>query len=231
MAKSSVLLPFLPHTRPMGRGAFTSLLKAYGKVIVKPTRGWGGDGVISITSRGGNTYEIQDENRKTTRIGLQSAYSFLQGKTKGSKHYIVQQKIPLAKIKERPFDVRVMIQRKNTSGWTVTGALAKVAGAGYFITNVARSKGRVVPLSAAIQQSNIQGASPARIEQQIDQIALTAAKQLQRYYRIHTVGLDVGIDTMGKVWIIEANFTPSIALFYKLKDKSMHRRILSYARK
>jgi hypothetical protein len=157
-------------------------------------------------------------------------YTFIRKKTKGRQH-IVQRKITLAKVNGRPFDVRVMIQKKKKSDWSVTGKLAKIAGPGYIITNVARSKGRVVPLSTAIHQSNIHGASSGRIERRIHQIALKSVHRLQKYYRIQTVGLDIGIDTKGKVWIIEANFTPNIFLFKRLKDKSMYRRILSYYKK
>jgi len=42
------------------------------------------------------------------------------------------------------------------------------------------------------------------------------------------LGLDIGIDTSGKPWIIEANFTPAKSLFLKLKEKSMYHRIMSY---
>ncbi|MDR7314316.1 YheC/YheD family protein [Brevibacillus nitrificans] len=41
-------------------------------------------------------------------------------------------------------------------------------------------------------------------------------------------GFDMGIDSNGKVWIIEANLRPDITLFLKLKDKGMYLTIVSY---
>jgi glutathione synthase/RimK-type ligase-like ATP-grasp enzyme len=227
LAKSSELVPSLPKTRSLSKNNFLSLIEKYGEVIVKPSGGWGGVGVISVSSKDHKIYEIHYEKNRETIIGHQSTYSFIAGKTKGTSH-IVQRKIPLAKVKGRPFDVRVMVQKKKSSSWVVTGKLAKVAGSGYIITNIARSKGKVVPLTTAIRESNIHGISASQVQSCIDRIALKAAKQLQKYYRINTVGLDIGIDSKGKVWIIEPNFKPDKSLFLKLKDKSMYRRIFSY---
>jgi hypothetical protein len=118
---------------------------------------------------------------------------------------------------------------RGNTGWTVTGKLAKVAGSGYIITNVARSKGRVVPVGAAIRSSNIHGKSTKEIMRDIDGVALRAVRRLHQHYRsIHTIGLDIGLDSGGNVWIIEGNFTPALSLFLKLKDKSAYRRIVSY---
>lgn len=227
MAKSCELVSALPKTRALTQNHFRSLLEQHGKVIVKPSGGWGGSGVISVKAKNHNKFKIQYGKNKIKKFGYHSTYSFIHSKTKGTS-YIVQRKISLAKIKGRPFDIRVMIQKKNHSGWVVTGTLAKVAGSGYIITNIKRSKGRVLNTSIAIHNSNIKGISTSRVQSRIDRIALKSAKQLQKYYRINTIGLDIGIDAKGKVWIIEPNFKPDKSLFLKLRDKSMYKRILSY---
>lgn len=217
----------MPETLSMTKSNFRSLLAAYGKVIAKPSRGSGGVGVISIASKGRRTYKVHYGTRKKTINGLSPAYAHIKRKAKGAS-YIVQRKIALARVNGRPFDARVMLQRRKRTGWKVTGKLAKLAGAGYIITNIARSKGKVVPLSTAIRKSNIRGSSVGRIHRRMNRIARKAAKQLRRYYRIRMLGLDAGVDRKGKVWIIEANFTPAKSLFLKLKDKSMYRRIVGF---
>lgn len=230
LAKSPDLISALPKTRSMTKRHFRSLLKRYDKVIAKPSRGSGGVGVISVSSKGRRTYRVHYGTTKKTISGLSPAYSYIRRKTKRTS-YIVQRKIALARVNGRPFDARVMVQRKKGSGWVLTGRLAKIAGAGYIITNIARSRGKVVPLSTAIRKSDIRGASVSRIQGRMDRIALRTAEQLRKYYRIRTVGLDAGIDRNGKVWIIEANFTPSKSLFLKLKDKSMYKRIVGIHKK
>ncbi|MDI4649689.1 hypothetical protein KB449_32475 [Cohnella sp. F6_2S_P_1] len=58
-----------------------------------------------------------------------------EGKGRG---YIVQRRLQLARIQRKPFDIRVMVQRKkgHSSNWNTTGSYAKVAARGYLVTNV-----------------------------------------------------------------------------------------------
>lgn len=218
----------LPKTRSMTKSHFRKLICRYRKVIAKPSAGSGGVGVISVVSKGRRAYKLHHGTKKKTITGFKAAYKYIKRKTKGAS-YIVQRKIRLAKVNGRPFDARVMLQRKRgSSNWVLTGKLAKIAGAGYIITNTARSKGKVVPLSEAIGKSDVRGKSAGEIQSRIDDIGLKAVRQLHRYYRIRTVGLDVGINPNGKVWIIEANFKPAKSLFLKLRDRSMYRRIVRY---
>lgn len=230
LAASPTLAGALPATQPLGKSAFQSLLEQYGAVIVKPSWSWGGDGVMKVSSHENGTCTVQSGKKKTTKSGWAAAYALVRSKA-GRKSHIVQQCIPLAAINGRPFDLRVMVQRRRGGAkWKVTGKLAKVAGSGYIITNVARSRGKVTTVTSAIRRSNIQGASADSILQNINGIALHATRRFHRHYRwIRTVGLDIGLDAAGRVWIIEGNFMPSLPLFRKLRDKRYYRRILAYA--
>lgn len=226
MMTSKGLVSSLPHTERMNKESFLSFLKRYGHIVVKPSNGSGGAGVIQITSKGNGHYHVQYGTHQKTIRGTLPTYAFIQGKAKGV--YLVQQGINLATINGRRFDLRVMVQKNKKSQWEVTGILAKIAGSGYFITNIVRSKGRAIPLEAAIVKSNVQGASLQKINKRIHKLAIGAVKVLQHHYPIHTVGIDMGVDTSGKVWIIEANFVPDKTYFLRLKDKTMYRRIMSY---
>jgi len=229
MARSSKLAAHLPDTRRRTRENFYALLETYGAVIVKPVGGWGGKGVISVVSKGGNEYVYQKGKKKIVIRGRDAVYERVREKTKGAKT-LVQRKISLATVDGKPFDLRVMVQRKKDSPWRVTGKLAKVAGSGYIVTNIRRSGGKVLPFDEAVRRSKIRHVSLRKLERRVDDVALTAAKQLGRSYRIDVCGLDIGLDARGKVWIIEPNFTPDPGLFKKLKDRSMYRRILSYGK-
>jgi hypothetical protein len=227
--KSSTFVPHLPETKRFTREAFRSLLGRYGHVIVKPVGGWGGDGVISVSTGADGRTEARFGKARKTFDDANGAYAYAHGILQGRKS-IVQQRISLATVNGKPFDLRVMVQRKRRGAWVVTGKLAKVAGAGYLITNVRRSGGKVVTFAEAFRQSNIVGASAAETERRIDALALAAAEHLQHYYPIRVCGLDVGLDDRGGIWIIEANFTPYLGLFRKLKDRSIYRRMMEYDR-
>lgn len=220
----------LPATRIFRESAFRAMLDRYGSVIVKPATGWGGAGVMRITAGKDGGCTIRYGAKATTARNPREAYAIVRRKA-GRRTCLVQQTVKLATVGGRPFDVRVMVQRTGRSHWTATAKLAKVAGPGHIITNVARSGGRVLPVKTAIRRS-LGNSEAGPISRRLDQVALTAVRRLHRYYpAINTVGMDLGVDRRGKVWIIEANFNPAKSLFRRLKDKSAYRKVMHYYRR
>jgi len=229
LMESAALRGHLPATKSWSKEKLFQMLDQYGSVMVKPSYGWGGQGVMKIARSTGGKFNIHYNNRVKTGKSRGEVYKYVN-KKRGGSSAIIQQYIPLARMAGRPFDLRVMVQRRSTksSKWEVTGKLAKVAGKGYIITNVRRSNGKVVSASKAIRSSDITGASTSRILEEVDRISRISAKRLGKYYTtIHTVGMDIGLDKNGKVWIIEGNFTPNLFLFKKL-DKDVFRKIVNY---
>jgi uncharacterized circularly permuted ATP-grasp superfamily protein len=222
----------VPKSKPFSKSSLESMLAKYGRVIVKPLHGWGGKGVMRVRGASGGGVEIRYKRSKKTYSSLSKAIRYIRGKAKG-KALLVQRYIRLAQVKGRPFDLRVMVQRRKTSSskWKVTGRLAKVAGKGYLITNVQRSHGKVMGAESALRASDVKGNSASRrgrILKEVDRVSLVGAKALSRKYRfIHTVGMDIGIDRDGKAWMIEPNFTPSLSLFKKLSKKA-YRTIVTF---
>ncbi|WP_309121808.1 YheC/YheD family protein [Paenibacillus sp.] len=228
----SSLRSHIPKSKPYSKVNLKRLLARYGRVIVKPVHGSGGKGVMRVRGSSSGRIEIRYKRKKKTYSSRSAANRYIRRKSKG-KGLLVQRYIRLARVQGRPFDLRVMVQRKKTSSsrWKITGRLAKVAGKGYIITNVRRSHGKVTKVTSALRRSNLKGNTAARrrrILKEVDRISLVSAKVLSRHYRyIHTVGMDIGIDRDGKVWLIEANFTPSLSLFRKLSEKA-YRKIVNY---
>lgn len=224
---SPALISALPKTRLFSKQSLYAFLDRYKKVIAKPAAGSGGAGVMLMTRKTKGRYRVQRGSSLHTLRGKLSTYQYLRKKI--TTPYLIQRGISLARVNGSLFDVRVMVQRRPGSPWVVTGMLAKVAGRGYIITNVKRSKGRVLPIRTAIRRSSIHGASSSTIIARLRRIALHAAKRLASYYtRQQVFGFDMGIDASGRVWIIEANLRPDITLFLKLSDKSMYNQICKY---
>ncbi|WP_342431324.1 YheC/YheD family protein [Neobacillus sp. FSL H8-0543] len=222
LLKENELATNLPETRLLRKSTFHELLDKYGEVILKPSRGFHGKGVILVSTLGSEKYSTHIGNKKIILEGKQKAYDFLRETISRQKKYIVQQKIVLASINNSPFDIRVMVQRKRKSNeWKITGKLAKVAARGYFTTNTAQA---VLPVIEALDSSRIKLLNADLVIKEIDQVSLLTANHLMKYYPSQrTFGLDIGIDVYGKVWIIEANLTPGISMFNKLEDKSAYK--------
>jgi hypothetical protein len=215
------LSPHLPDTRLLSEKILWSLLGIHKEVIIKPCLGYGGHGVLKVTSKEGELYEIHAENAVITFHGKKQTYDYLKKRIRRKQRCIVQQRIPLATIDDCPFDLRVMVQRrKGSSKWEVTGTLAKVAAKNFVITNVARE---ISPVEKAIELSSIDECVLEDLLSKIDHIALLTAKRLQKFYpKQRMIGIDMGIDQNGNVWIIETNFKPGMFLFHFLEDKTMY---------
>ncbi|MBV7504074.1 YheC/YheD family protein [Bacillus sp. sid0103] len=216
MKENSTLVGYLPKTLILTNTAFWELLEEKGAVVIKPSEGSQGYGVVLVSKIGEYRYELHS-NRNKIICGKKDVEEFLDKEKYGRKLYIVQQKIPLATVGDCPFDLRVMVEReKDSIEWRVTGKLAKVAENGYFITNIAKS---ILSVDQALEQSNITDIDGPLLQTEIDNIALLTAYELGEYYpNTHLIGLDIGLTNSGDVYIIEANLKPSRAIFKRLEE-------------
>jgi hypothetical protein len=231
MKKSGRIAAHLPETKLFSRIAFLQMLDKYGQIIVKPVLGSRGARVKMITALGRDVYEFHLENHKTVIRGKDAIYEHVKRHVQESgRRHLVQRRIKLATVRRRPFDMRVVVQRRTASGrWRVTGKLAKIAGEGYIVTNITRSGGEVMRLTEAIRRSSLGGRPAGTLTREVKRVALLSAQRLGKLYRGHRIfGLDMGFDKRGKVWVIEANLRPMMSHFKKLGDPKMYRRIRSY---
>ncbi|AJS60463.1 YheC/YheD family protein [Paenibacillus sp. IHBB 10380] len=229
MDHSSKLSPYLPRTEQFTHQSFLYLISKYGQVIVKPIGGSRGRGIYQVINLGEDQYEIHIENKKINFNGLDDAYNYLNEHIH-SQGYMVQRLISRATVHGRPFDMRVIVQRRrHHSTWKVTGKVAKVVGHGYIVSNIERSNGKLMKVSSALEQSSLKNKSKTKLKHKIKHVAVRSAKRLDRLFPGHRIyGLDIGFDQKGHVWIIEANLFPSMSHFRMINDKKMYRRISSY---
>lgn len=223
------LAPYMPRTRLFTSRYFYWFLSKYNRLVVKPNGGMRGKGVYKITPLGNGRYEIHHENTRGTIEGKEDLYRYLTEEIEG-RSYIVQRYIPLAKVNNRPFDMRVIVQRRrHSNAWRVTGKVAKVAGKGYMVTNITRSNGTLLPISTALKRSSVSHLSAPALLAKISRVALRAARRLRKMFPNHRIyGLDMGLDQNGHLWIIEANLYPAMSHFRKMKDYKTLRRIKAY---
>lgn len=230
LEKNGELLKYLPRTALYNEDSFAKYMGMYGEAIIKPTVGRLGKDVVKV-SQDGQTYLVHAGIKKKKLNGQKAALDYLESTLNINKTYIIQQVIPLAKINECIFDLRVLVQRKNLTdrNWVVTGKLAKVAAKGFVISNAAKE---VIPIEQAIEKSSVESINIGQVIQEIDQLALDTAHYLQDFYtKSRWMGLDLGVDQHGKIWIIEVNLRPSIEMFKLLNDPELIELIKSYRRR
>ncbi|MCL7749472.1 YheC/YheD family protein [Halalkalibacter alkaliphilus] len=229
LKESERLIPHLPETIRFSEKGLWNMLSKYKNVILKPVVGQRGKGIIKVSSKDSEAYEIHSELEKTLITGKNETYEYLLTKI-GDQPYMIQYRIALAEINACPIDLRVMVQRKTTEDpWKVTGKAVKVAGSGYIVTNNERSNGTILSVEEAMQKLSINKRTKRRIIKKINQVTIHAAEVLTQSMPDHRVfGFDIGIDNSNHIWIIEANRSPMVAHFKKLKDQTQYERIMRY---
>lgn len=202
---------FLPKTvRLTGPKILAEMLNKYKSVYLKPCANSLGNDVFKVTLKD-NRYCFIHQNLNSKREGAASNCNHLLSELSGDKSgYLIQQNIKLAKYRGRPFDLRFLVQKDRNGEWRKTGVAARIAGKGSITTHVfyggSRSPAKNV-IKAASKKSNF---SSNHVLEQLNQVGILVAKALENAYgeNFGELEMDLGIDSSGKVWFIEANSKP-----------------------
>lgn len=214
---------FVPETNLFTKVTFKHFLNKYKKVFLKPSVGQEGKGIIQVATKNLLNYEIHAGEKKVTYSNLDKTYRYIKDHYLSKKDYLVQQKIPLAKINNTPMDIRVIVQKQH-SNWLITGKLVKFADSGFIVTN---PEDNLLPFKVGVKSSNIPKGRLKKLESNINSICLAAAKKLEENKPgISIIGFDIGVTNKGRIWIIEGNYIPDLYMFYLLEDKTNYLNIL-----
>lgn len=213
------LFSHLPETVPATRKNFDRMLKKYEKIIIKPTSGGLGSGIVSICKGEKQTWKVQYDQqigKPLKEIVFSNQLPDVVTK-KLCRGYIIQQRIPLATYKGNPFDLRVSVQRNGFGQWQVTGIVAKVAKSGGYVTNVAKG-GKCKDFAEILKE--FPNLDAKEVFKNIEQLSLKAVKDLSSHYvNLADVGLDIGITNEGFPMFIECNGRD---LRYSFREANMH---------
>lgn len=186
------------------------MLSKYGAVFLKPTNGTLGHGIIRLAQTP-NGYKL------TTNQGLVREFSSFNRAMAAaltymtSRSYLVQQEIRLLRYQGHPFDVRVLIQKDDSGKFKITKVFARVAIARNIVTNLA-SGGNALPLKTVLKEAWERAPEPIikRIRSAAYKIA--ACLELSSGTSYGELGIDLGIDQNGRLWLIEVNSKPRRAV-------------------
>ncbi|MNI10345.1 Endospore coat-associated protein YheD [compost metagenome] len=252
------LAVYIPETRKYSLEALVELLGIYGTVYIKPDRGTYGSGVMRAEQRtvhlspsdrqpGSSdcalTHGIVDSDagieQKVMYIlryakdaeafsSPQELHAALLQRIKG-RTYLIQQGIDLLCHQDRPFDLRVLTQKNLSGAWETTGMLGRVAAPQKVVTNY-HSGGSIYTVHNLLKPHMIPDEMNATI-QKLKFMGVKIATQLETAYPgLKEIGLDVAIDSHHDLWLLEVNTLPSIIVFSSFQNKSIYRKIRSYAR-
>jgi hypothetical protein len=208
--------PHLPHTVEGTPARLLDMMQLYGSLIVKPNSGSVGRGIMKLQSTTAGwelDYAPQAKRRARKKIAFRSSTNEGTGVGAGlpkvlirrmaAQPLIIQQRLPLATLQGRPFDLRVSVQKNHTGEWQVTGINVKLAPKQAFLTNVAQGATvyTLPELLAHFPHLNLQ-----QVYSDVCGLSLRIARQLDsKLPGMADLGLDIGLTEHGFPMFIECN--------------------------
>lgn len=220
LSKHEIIYRHLPETRLFASpGDVGELLARYGTVYLKPSGGSSGRGIVQLTLTSQNYIVNQwvAKQVKSLCITEHAELERLLRELAGSRKYIVQQGLRLAKSGGNPFDIRALVQKNNQGRWFCTGMAVRVAGPGSFISNI-HAGGRAARISEVLPKVFPAQHAAGKIIHDIRSLCSLIASWVSAEYNplFGEIAVDLGIDESGKVWIIELNAVPGRSVFRRI---------------
>ncbi|WP_028548105.1 YheC/YheD family endospore coat-associated protein [Paenibacillus sp. UNC451MF] len=213
-----------------------SMCAKYPVIFLKPVTGSLGKGIIRVTRQADLSYVGHFTNlngaRKQSFPSLSRFFSAISGKIK-QQRYQIQQGLDLICIEGQPLDFRALVQRNELGEWEVTSIVARIAGNQQFVSNLARG-GRLSTVKDALEHSHSTAA--AGCAPKLRRAALLIANGIEKHISAHfaELGIDLAVDTQGRIWLLEVNSKPSkednTPLWSEGKVRPSVKRIVQYSR-
>lgn len=202
------LHPFLPETVQMSPTELSRMMQKYNTLIIKPNNSSLGRGIIKLNKSSSHwTARISAHDKKTVSRTVRFTEGMLPMAIQSriaKEPYIVQQYVPLATYRGRPFDLRVSVQRNESEYWQVTGIVAKIAPSHTFVTNLAKGGTSMMPKQ--LFEITLPHCNPDFLMEQVSHLAIQIATKLQYVLpHIADLGLDIGMTEDGTPQFIECN--------------------------
>lgn len=184
-----------------------SMLISHHSLYLKPVTGSLGHGIIRITRESGRFVIKTRGGRVRYALSVNEIYRKVREIT-GKKVYLVQQGINLILFEGRVVDIRTLMQKNGQGNWTITKVYARVGRKGNITSNLA-SGGTAYTMNRVFagyfEKDRID-----EIKQQVRELSIQVCEAVEETsgHIFGEMGVDLGIDKDGHIWIIEVNSKP-----------------------
>lgn len=216
-----------PATVPFGDfKALLRMVRRHGTIYTKDR--WGSRGMSVMRIRpGADGWRLEGRCRGTpvneffpTLMGL---YQHL--KTLDLEDWILQQGIEGTPVEGWTFDLRVVVQKDGRGEWDIALSFLRWATTSHVANNLSQGARQIDPADFSLHFGDQVHGLPT-FQADAHAASVKVAKVLGDHFgTLGEVGVDVGLDREGRVWVFEVNRKP-----VRKAGFSMHRRIFAYAR-
>lgn len=214
LAHDTSLTRYMPESHLFRNFAMLkTMCNKHSVVFLKPIRGSLGKGIIRISKLEDGGYQTLTAQvggtKRQTYPGLAKLFSTLSEKMKTTR-YQIQQGLNLIDVAKRPVDFRALVQKNLAGKWNITSIVARTAGSQHFVSNLARG-GSLSTVKEAIAHSALPAGIKTKVGMRLRKAALDIAIGVDTQIPSHfgELGIDLAVDTNGRIWLLEVNSKPS----------------------
>src|SRR5690625_765059 len=194
----------IPTRRLNSFGDLLSSIREHKEDVVKPVYSRHGRGVYIISKRR-RKFIVGIQKRE--KVLSKRRFKKLYKNEMTAKLHVVQKSI-ISKTKTGdPFDCRVHLEKNGEGEWIIIKIIARIGIGQKVIANVNYGGGRseIIPFLKANYPANWEN-----IHAELKALGLSLARKIEevRKTELMTLGLDVGIDRKGNLFVFEANSAP-----------------------
>ena len=178
------------------------------RILLKPESGSQGKGIVGlIVAKGGvEVLTHKDKSRIVKNFSSKNEFSRWLGKLISSQFYLCQSLLPLQDGENRPFDIRILLQKNETGEWIEQGRGVRKGKPDYLISNVSAG-GEVFSFDLWLQTVPL--SKQTLLIDGIDTIIRHVPKVVETHFgSLFELGIDIGLGTDGGVWILDVNSKP-----------------------
>lgn len=205
------------------------ILARHGDIYLKPRANSLGIGISRITRAPGGKYACRTrlQNGEVITASFDAAENLLASLPLWQQDvpYLAQQTVKMTSYRNRPFDIRLLVQKDRYGHWRKTGWAARVAGPDAVTTHVIYG-GERLPVSKVLSSRHY-----ARARAKAKILAVTVPKIIESAWQscFGEMEMDIAVDTNGHLWLLEVNAKPFKFDESLLRTKSLL-RLTDYAR-
>ncbi|SHF27547.1 YheC/D like ATP-grasp [Seinonella peptonophila] len=225
LKKGKKFAQYLIPTNVINNNAeFFEYTSRYSRVILKPTSGHKGMGVLFV-EKIRNRYLLIDQDRNL-ELDRKEIDVFLSRQF-SNQEYLIQPYIECKTKKGNAYDFRLHVQKNGRGEWVNSAVYVKIADSGSMITNL-NSGGHTMYLDLFLK--NQFGEYYFNVKRYLQRFSIALARHMDQLYdeSLDELGIDVGLDSNQKIWIYEVNWRPGVAPAFNL-EVDIPRNTIQYA--
>jgi glutathione synthase/RimK-type ligase-like ATP-grasp enzyme len=228
LASDPELMLYLPRTEKLlGRATIKSWLNEYGELFLKPLGGSQGRNVMYIRKplNQDTLYYVKgrDSNNHLYEASFEKfsgLYTWISPLIE-ARSYVVQRYLQLTTNINEPFDIRSFVQKDRRGRWQFIGCAVR-KGKPESLTSNIHGGGTAEPLLPFLTEHYSDMTD--QIPQKIRNVSMQIASSLERKHGpLVELGIDLGIDQAGQLWLLEVNSRPGRSVFQHIGDLSARR--------